>query len=222
MSANSSIAAESRKPPEILEQEIDQQRDRIDALIDAVEARLKPQRLIDQALAYGRESGGLEMAERLGHTLKANPVPVAMTAIGLAWLAAEQTRKHAPAAPEPDLPDDHESLAEALHNAKQSLEQSTQAARRKLHDLADGASAATAQVKQSADAMGQALHRHPWAFAAAGLAVGAIVGLLGIGRQRSSGADVAHETYVVPDIEAGFEELTEELDDEPPFRPGAI
>ena len=222
MSANSSIAAESRKPPEILEQEIDQQRDRIDALVDAVEARLKPRRLLDQALAYGRESGGLEMAERLGQTLKANPVPVAMTAIGLAWLAVEQTRRHTPKTPEPDLPEDHESLADALHSAKHSLEQSTQAARRKLHDLADGASAATQQVKQSANAVGQAVHRHPWAFAAAGLAAGALVGLLGTGRRHLSEEELPHERYVVPDIEAGFDELADVPDDEPPFRPGAI
>ncbi len=222
MSTNSSIAAESRKPPELLEQEIDEQRERIDALIDAVEARLTPQRLIDQALAYGRESGGLEMAERLGQTLKANPVPVAMTAIGLAWLAVEQTRRQAPKAPEPDLPDDHESLADALHSAKQSLEQSTQAARRKLHDLADGASAVTEQVKQSASAVGHAVHRHPWAFAAAGLAVGALVGLLGTGRRNSPEEELMREGYVVPDIEAGFDELADVPDDEPPFRPGAI
>lgn len=222
MSTHSSIAAESLKSPEVLEQEIDQQRNRIDALIDDVEARLTPQRLIDQALAYGRESGGLEMTERLGQTLKANPVPVAMTAIGLAWLAFEQTRKPAPAAPDPELPDDHESLIDALHHAKHSLEQGTQAARRKLHDLADGAGAATEQVKQSANAVGRAVHRHPLAFAAAGLAVGAIMGLLGTGRQRSSGEELAPEPYVVPDIEAGFDELADELDDDPPFRPGAI
>jgi len=72
MSTHSTIAAESLKAPDVLEQEIDQQRSRIDALIDDVEARLSPQRLIDQALAYGRESGGLELAERLGKRQRYN------------------------------------------------------------------------------------------------------------------------------------------------------
>ncbi|KAB0548669.1 DUF3618 domain-containing protein [Pseudomonas argentinensis] len=218
MSTHSTIAAESRKPPEVLEQEIDLQRNRIDALIDEVEARLTPQRLIDSALAYGRESGGLEMAERLGQTLKANPVPVAMTAIGLAWLALEQTRRHAHMAPEPERPADHESLADALHHAKHSLDRSTQALRQKLHDLSDGASAASAQVKQGAGALSQAVRQRPWAFAAAGLALGTVGGLLGAGRRQQPAEQPESQAYDVPNIEAGFDEL----DDEPPFRPGSI
>ncbi|WP_416638213.1 DUF3618 domain-containing protein [Pseudomonas sp. OHS18] len=222
MSTHSSIAAESLKSPEVLEQEIDQQRSRIDALIDDVEARLTPQRLIDQALAYGRESGGLEIAERLGQTLKANPVPVAMTAIGLAWLAVEQTRGRARLEPEAEYPADHESLADALREARQSLDQGSHAARQKLHDLADSAEAVKNQVKEGADKLSQAVQRRPLAFAAAGLAIGALVGLLGTNRQRSHEEEPAQERYRVPDIEAGFDEQADVLDDEPPFRPGAI
>lgn len=222
MSTHSSIAAESLKSPEVLEQEIDQQRSRIDALIDDVEARLTPQRLIDQALAYGRESGGLEMAERLGQTLKANPVPVAMTAIGLAWLAVEQTRGRARLEPEAEYRADHQSLADALREARQSLDQSTHAARQKLHDLADSAESVKNQVKEGADKLSQAVQRRPLAFAAAGLAIGALVGLLGTGRQRSHEEELVQERYRVPDIEAGFDEQVDVLDDEPPFRPGAI
>lgn len=222
MSTHSSIAAESLKSPEVLEQEIDQQRSRIDALIDDVEARLTPQRLIDQALAYGRESGGLEIAERLGQTLKANPVPVAMTAIGLAWLAVEQTRGRARLEPEAEYPADHQSLADALREARQSLDQSSHAARQKLHDLADSAESVKNQVKEGADKLSQAIQRRPLAFAAAGLAIGALVGLLGTNRQRSHEEEPVQERYRVPDIEAGFDEQADVLDDEPPFRPGAI
>jgi len=212
MSTHSTIAAESLKSPDVLEQEIDQQRSRIDALIDDVEARLSPQRLVDQALAYGRDSGGLELAERLGQTLKANPVPVAMTAIGLAWLAIEQTRARSQPAEEFAEPTDHESLADALHDAKQALHQGTHAARQKLHDLADGAQTVKNQVKQGADSLNVALHRRPWAFAAAGLALGAVVGILGAGRKDEP------QGYDIPNVAEGFDDL----DDEPPFRPGAI
>lgn len=212
MSTHSTIAAESLKAPDVLEQEIDQQRSRIDALIDDVEARLTPQRLIDQALAYGRESGGLELAERLGQTIKSNPVPVAMTAIGLAWLAIEQTRGRPQPVEEFAEPTDHESLADALHDAKQALHQSTHAARQKLHDLADGAQTVKDQVKHGADKLNGALHRRPWAFVAAGLAIGAVVGLAGLGRKDEP------EAYDIPNLAEGFEDI----DDEPPFRPGAI
>lgn len=213
MSTHSTIAAESLKSPELLEQEIDQQRSRIDGLIDDVEARLKPQRLIDQALAYGRDSGGLEIAERLGQTLKANPLPVAVTAIGLAWLAIEQTRARPQPVDDHAVPDDHESLADALREAKQALHQSTHAARQKLHDLADGAQTVKDQVKHGAGTLNDALHRRPWAFAAAGLALGAVVGILGTSRKDEP------EPYDIPNMTDGFEDLD---DDEPPFRPGAI
>lgn len=216
MSTHSTIAAESLKSPEVLEQEIDQQRSRIDALIDNVEARLTPQRLIDQALAYGRESGGLEIAERVGQTLKANPLPVAMTAIGLAWLAVEQTRGRPQPADDLAEPADHESLADALREARQSLDKGTHAARQKLHDLADSAESVKNQVKQGTDKLNVALHRRPWAFAAAGLALGAVVGILGTSRKKE--VEIEIERYEVPDIIDGFDDL----DDEPPFRPGAI
>ena len=48
------------------------------------------------------------------------------------------------------------------------------------------------------------------------------VGLLGTNRQRSHEEEPAQERYRVPDIEAGFDEQADVLDDEPPFRPGAI
>ncbi|TBU93978.1 DUF3618 domain-containing protein [Phytopseudomonas dryadis] len=209
MSTSSSIAVESRKPPELLEQEIDQQRNRIDALIDDVEARLTPRRLLDQALAYGRDSGGLEMAERLGHTLKTNPVPVALTAIGLAWLAVEQSRGRPQPVADPGDTEDGETLADALHEAKQSLHQGTLAARQKLHDLAEGAETLKHQVKQGADSLTHTLQRRPWAFAAAGLALGAVVGILGTVRK-----DEAH-TDDIPERDDGLQE-------KPPFRPGAV
>ncbi|SDI87400.1 Protein of unknown function [Pseudomonas flavescens] len=214
MSTHSTIAAESLKSPDVLEQEIDQQRSRIDALIDDVEARLTPQRLIDQALAYGRESGGLEMAERLGQTLKSNPVPVAMTAIGLAWLAVEQARGRAQPAADFTEDADHESLADAIREARQSLHQGSQTARQKLHDLADGAESVKSQIKQGADKLNLALHRRPWAFAAAGLALGAVIGVIGTGRKRQ----VEVGTYEA----AHLADAVDHLDEEPPFRPGAI
>lgn len=211
MSTHSSISAEARKAPEVLEQEIDQQRNHIDALIDAVELRLKPQRLIDQALAYGREHGGLEMAERLGQTLKSNPIPLALTAVGLAWLAVEQTRSQAPAAATPS--DDHETLAEALEQAKRSLDQGGSDARQTLQELAARAERLSRGVKQQVSQVDDALHRKPWAFAAAGLAIGAAVGLLSaLKRTDSPRPGDAYDLADSDDDEA----------DKPPFRPGAV
>ena len=81
------IDAESRKDPERLEREIDQQRDNIGQIVSALESKLSPGELIDRFIGAGNGTGG-EFARSLGNVVKANPVPTLLTAAGLAWLYA--------------------------------------------------------------------------------------------------------------------------------------
>ncbi|HLM52956.1 MAG TPA: DUF3618 domain-containing protein [Pseudoxanthomonas sp.] len=81
------IDAESRKDPERLEREIDQQRDNIGQIVSALESKLSPGELIDRFIGAGNGTGG-EFARSLGNVVKANPVPTILTAAGLAWLYA--------------------------------------------------------------------------------------------------------------------------------------
>ena len=74
-----------RRPEEILA-EIDQTRHEMDRTLSAIEHRLTPGQLVDQGLDYLRHSGANEFVQNLGGTAKQNPLPVALTAIGLAWL----------------------------------------------------------------------------------------------------------------------------------------
>ena len=77
----------SKHPNEILA-EIDRTRGEMDRTLAAIEQRLTPGQLVDQGLDYLRQSGANEFVQNLGGTAKQNPMPVAVTAIGLAWLMA--------------------------------------------------------------------------------------------------------------------------------------
>ena len=81
-----------------LQREIEAQRARVDATIDDLQARLSPGQLVDEVLAYTKDSGGAFVGN-LGKTAVANPLPVALLGISLAWLMTSQTRRDADASP---------------------------------------------------------------------------------------------------------------------------
>lgn len=71
--------------PEQIEDEIRGTRRDIDRTLDALQSKLSPGQLLDQALAYAKDGGG-EFATNLGRTMSRNPLPVSLVGIGLAWL----------------------------------------------------------------------------------------------------------------------------------------
>ena len=81
----------SRRPDEI-QAEIARTRDEMDQTLSAIENRLTPGQLVDQGIDYLKNSGAREYLTNLTGTVKYNPMPVALTAIGIAWLIAMQNR----------------------------------------------------------------------------------------------------------------------------------
>lgn len=73
---------------EQLEREIEQDRRRIEERMDAIQAKMSPGQLLDEALAYAKASGGGEYVANLGSAMKTNPIPVALMGVGMAWLMA--------------------------------------------------------------------------------------------------------------------------------------
>jgi hypothetical protein len=73
-----------------IQREIDADRERIEARIGAIQDRMSPGQLVDEVLAYAKGSGGGEYVSNLGKALKANPLPVALMGVSLAWLMAKQ------------------------------------------------------------------------------------------------------------------------------------
>ena len=153
MSITDQIDAESRKNPEELEREIDQKRERIEDLVGALESRLSPGQLFDQALSYTKGHSG-EFAHNLGTTLKANPVPAVLTSVGLLWLALGQNRTPAPATAGSPLKD---KLAGALDSVTSSAGHTRDSLNRGSHDVRDKVTGLGETVSAKASQTGERL-----------------------------------------------------------------
>lgn len=84
----------NRRPEEI-ESEIQQTRLRVDDTIDAIQDKLSPSQLMEQAIDYFRHSGSADFASNLGEAIKRNPVPVTLVGVGLAWLMMSGSSRNA-------------------------------------------------------------------------------------------------------------------------------
>lgn len=65
-----------------LEQDVTDERARVDATINEIQSRLTPGQLIDEVLRHGR-APGTDFVANLGRTLAANPIPTALVSVGL-------------------------------------------------------------------------------------------------------------------------------------------
>lgn len=80
-----SINSEAQKDQAQLEKEIAEQRAHLGETIEALEQRFSPGQILDQVLNYSKENGS-EFSQNLVGTIKNNPVPTLLTAIGIAWM----------------------------------------------------------------------------------------------------------------------------------------
>ncbi len=68
-----------------IEREVHQSRAEVEQTLGAIQDRLSPGQLIDQAVGYFR-GGGAEFARNLGDSITQNPLPVTLVGVGLAWM----------------------------------------------------------------------------------------------------------------------------------------
>lgn len=187
------IEEESQKSADTLEREIDQQRSSIGNLVDALEKRMSPGQLVDQALGYVKGSGG-ETFANLGNQIRANPLALALTAVGVLWL---MTGSRTPS-PGPSVLDKvgdkmsgvADSLAGGLGEAKAKVQQTAAMVKDKAGELTGSATHALSgsvpdthaaaslrekgrQVQSSASNL---LHEQPLMVAVIGIALGAAIG----------------------------------------------
>jgi ElaB/YqjD/DUF883 family membrane-anchored ribosome-binding protein len=71
-----------------LQREIEMQRCRVESTIDQIQNKLSPGQLVDELLAYTKGGGG-EFVASLQRNVTANPLPVALLGVSLAWLMAK-------------------------------------------------------------------------------------------------------------------------------------
>ncbi|WP_375600013.1 DUF3618 domain-containing protein [Devosia sp. Naph2] len=91
------MAYDDNKSSEQLQREVEQQRAQLEDRIDSIQEKLSPGQLIDEMLSYTKNGGGQFMSS-LQRNVTANPLPVALLGVSLAWLMA----KPASAQPESD------------------------------------------------------------------------------------------------------------------------
>jgi len=72
--------------PEQIESEIEQTRREMDYTLNQIQRKLSPGQMVDEGIAYLRNSGSGEFVSNFGVTVKNNPVPVALMSVALGWL----------------------------------------------------------------------------------------------------------------------------------------
>jgi hypothetical protein len=75
-----------------IERNLDQTRARLNRNLETLEDRISPNQIMEQALAYLRTGQGAAFTRNLGASVRDNPLPAAITGIGLAWLMASGGR----------------------------------------------------------------------------------------------------------------------------------
>lgn len=191
---------ESEKSPETIEREIDAQRAHISDIVDALGSKFTPGQMLDQALTMAKGNGSAFFTN-LGTSVRNNPVPAVLTTVGLCWLMLGQN--HPPrvgyrVGPDQESSGWTEGLAGGLDSAKEHLHSTTDSLREGFHHLKDKAShmaddlgASARHARQSAHATGERmahgsqdlsdqfsrlLKEQPLMMAAAGIALGAMLG----------------------------------------------
>jgi ElaB/YqjD/DUF883 family membrane-anchored ribosome-binding protein len=192
----------SRRPVQIMA-EINRTRADMDHTLSAIEQRLTPGQLVDQGLDYLKHSGAREYAANLGSSVKTNPLPVTLAAIGVAWMMATSNRQ--PLASDTSsgagmgermqsakdslssgmqstkdsltsgMQSTKDSLTSGVQSARQTLSSGMQSARDRASQLSDSAGR---QVDRARDNWDHVLRENPLVLGAVGLAIGALAAAL--------------------------------------------
>jgi Protein of unknown function (DUF3618) len=80
------------KSPEEVQREVRQSRAQVEETLEALQERLSPGQLFEQAVDYMRSNNGTDFLRNLGAAVRDNPVPVALVGTGLAWLMLSGAR----------------------------------------------------------------------------------------------------------------------------------
>ncbi|QAY93329.1 DUF3618 domain-containing protein [Pseudomonas sp. ACM7] len=200
---NSEFETESQKSPEAIEREIDAQRASIGNIVDALESKFTPGQVFDQALSL-MQSNGTTFLTNLGTSVRNNPLPAVLTSVGLLWLMMSQNRPPTPrpgyrAGPDQNtvgewadgLADGIDSARDHLHQTADTFKEGYQAVKGKAASLGDNLEAATENISHAvhdasdrlvrstqvmSNQFSQLLKQQPLMVAAAGIALGAMLG----------------------------------------------
>ncbi len=159
----SNFRDDARKDPATLEREIDQTRADMDQTLGALERKFSPGQLLDQAMGLVKENGG-EFVTNLGQSIRDNPMPALVTAVGLAWMVASSNRPRSSTAVDfndsyelerdidgaefDETNDDQGLLSNVGERAKASVEGAVAVAGQGVRAVAEGAREKLARSRQ--------------------------------------------------------------------------
>ena len=96
-----------------IERDLARTRARMDSRLDELQDHLTPKQMLNDAFAYFRGGDGADFTKDLVTRARANPLPVALTGIGIAWLVASSRVVAERPTPPPRRSDDLESRLRA-------------------------------------------------------------------------------------------------------------
>lgn len=173
-----SSTMDERDDPARIERNGEEIRANMNATLDALGRKLSPGQLIDKSTEFLRDNGG-DLAANFARQVRENPVPFALTAVGLVWLIASQSRSQrsssyygtddftaedystANVTPETQagasesgskLSHAKERVQETASHLKERVQESAQTARDKLRASRDRIRSSTDRVKAGGDA----------------------------------------------------------------------
>lgn len=86
---------EDNRRPEEIEHDIERTRARLSSNIDAIQRKLTPGEMMDEAISYARTSLPADFGSNLNKAVRDNPIPVALIGLGVAWLAMQGKQRPA-------------------------------------------------------------------------------------------------------------------------------
>ena len=103
-----------------IERDLARTRARMDGRLDELQDHLTPKQMINDAFAYFKGGDGADFTHDLVGRVKANPLPVALAGIGIAWMMASSARSTnaSPSA----LSNAHDDLEARLRHAEGRVE----------------------------------------------------------------------------------------------------
>jgi ElaB/YqjD/DUF883 family membrane-anchored ribosome-binding protein len=92
------MMSESTAGQDRIEEDLARTRARMDGRLSELQERLSPGQILDDLMSYFRGSEGGDFARNLMSSVQNNPMPAALTGIGLAWLMASNPHPKPPSA----------------------------------------------------------------------------------------------------------------------------
>lgn len=86
------LTSQSLTEPGRVERDLDQTRSRLSGHLGELQQRLTPGQVIDDLMRYFRGKEGADFGRSLLESVRGNPLPAAITGVGLTWLMASNTR----------------------------------------------------------------------------------------------------------------------------------